>query len=318
MNVVAPIAKPLDPAKFRDPLTTAKGERRAAVTLGTLETLWFNTGTLCNLTCRNCYIESSPRNDALVYLTIAEVDGYLDEVAGLGLPTHRIGFTGGEPFMNRDIVAMLDSALRRGFDALVLTNAMRPMMKLSAPLLGLRDRHGDRLVVRVSVDHHTKELHEAERGPRSWKPTIDGLRWLAANGFRVDVAGRTCWGEPEPRLRQGYARLFAEQGLALDAEDPARLVLFPEMDARVDVPEITEACWGLLGKSPADVMCANSRMVVRRKGDVYPVVVPCTLLPYDPRFTLGRSLAEAAGPVPLNHPHCAKFCVLGGGTCSRG
>ena len=50
--------QPLDLSKFRDPLVTAKGEARAQVPLRSLETLWFNTGTLCNLTCRNCYIES--------------------------------------------------------------------------------------------------------------------------------------------------------------------------------------------------------------------------------------------------------------------
>ncbi|MFO0160527.1 MAG: radical SAM protein, partial [Alphaproteobacteria bacterium] len=53
-------------AKFQDPFVTAKGERRATVALKGLQTLWINTGTLCNITCANCYIESSPRNDALV------------------------------------------------------------------------------------------------------------------------------------------------------------------------------------------------------------------------------------------------------------
>jgi hypothetical protein len=43
----------LDPRKFRDPFVTAAGERRAQVALRTLDTLWFNTGTLCNLTCRH-------------------------------------------------------------------------------------------------------------------------------------------------------------------------------------------------------------------------------------------------------------------------
>ena len=95
------------------------------------------------------------------------------------------------------------------------------------------------------------------------------------------------------------------------------LTLFPEMDARVDVPEITEACWGILHKSPADVMCATSRMVVKRKDAAHPVVLACTLLPYDDAFELGRTLHEASGEVPLNHPHCAKFCVLGGAACSR-
>jgi hypothetical protein len=90
------------------------------------------------------------------------------------------------------------------------------------------------------------------------------------------------------------------------------------MDARVDVPEITEACWGILHKSPDDVMCASSRMVVKRKGAARPAIIACTLLPYGPEFELGTTLAEASGPVMLNHPHCAKFCVLGGASCSRG
>jgi hypothetical protein len=47
------------------------------------------------------------------------------------------------------------------------------------------------------------------------------------------------------------------------------------------------------------------------------VVLACTLLAYDTRFELGATLAEAAGAVALNHPHCAKFCVLGGASCSR-
>ena len=88
------------------------------------------------------------------------------------------------------------------------------------------------------------------------------------------------------------------------------------MDASIDVPEITEACWNLLGVSPDSVMCANSRMVIKRKGDSAPAVVSCTLLPYDQQFELGRSLKAALGPVALNHPHCARFCVLGGAACS--
>ncbi|MDA8781786.1 hypothetical protein N9N16_01100 [Porticoccaceae bacterium] len=63
------------------------------------------------------------------------------------------------------------------------------------------------------------------------------------------------------------------------------------------------------------MMCASSRMVVVPRGSK-PVVMACTLLAYDQRFNLGESLAEASTDVSLNHPHCAKFCVLGGGSCS--
>jgi len=307
----------LDPAKFKDALVTAKGEERAQVGLRALETLWFNTGTLCNLTCRNCYIESSPRNDRLVYLTAAEVAAYLDEIERDGHATRLIGFTGGEPFMNPELPAMLDDVLSRGFKAMVLTNAMKPMHKMKPALLGLQARHGHNLTLRVSLDHYTPALHEAERGARSWKPTLEGLVWLAEAGFDVHVAGRRFSDESEDQVRAGYARLFAELGVAIDANNAMTLVLFPEMDSTVDVPEITTACWGILKKSPDSVMCASARMVVKRKGAERPAVVACTLLPYEPQFELGHTLADSVGAVRLNHPHCAKFCVLGGAACSQ-
>src|SRR5258706_3623417 len=308
--------RPLDPAKFRNPVTTAKGERRASVALAALDTLWFNTGTLCNITCATCYIESSPRNDRLAYLGAAEVARYLDEIETLAFGTTEIGFTGGEPFMNRELLAMVEDALTRGFKVLVLTNAMKPMMHKRKALLALVQRFGERLTLPVSIDHHTPALHERERGAESWAPAIAGLQFLAHNGVRTHVAGRLCWDETEADARAGYARLFAALGVAIDAQNPAALVLFPEMDARVDVPEITTACWGILKKSPDSVMCAHSRMVVKRKGAAAPVVLSCTLLPYDGAFEMGETLAAARGAVPLNHPHCAKFCVLGGASCS--
>lgn len=307
---------PLDPDKFRDPARTASGEPRGFVDLARLETLWINTGTLCNLACDNCYIESSPTNNSLVWLSAAEAAAFYDECAALDRGTVEIGFTGGEPFMNPDFMAMLEDALERGFRALVLTNAMRPMMKCADGLLALRDRYGERLTLRVSIDHYTETLHEWERGPRSWAPMIEGLEWLARNGFRLAVAGRTVWRESEAQMRDGFARLFAGRGIPVDARDPAALVLFPEMDPTLDVPEITTACWDILKVDPATMMCATSRMVVKRKGAARPAVVACTLLPYDPRFELGTTLGEASGRVMLNHPHCARFCVLGGGSCS--
>lgn len=306
------------PGKFEDPDFTADGSPRARVALRKLETLWINTGTLCNLACRNCYIESSPRNDRIAYIRAEEVAAYLDEIARTDAGTRTIGFTGGEPFMNPEFIALLADALERGFETLTLTNAMRPAMKHCQALLKLRARHGARLRIRVSLDHYTEALHETERGERSWAPTLAGLSWLDENGFAPEIAGRTCWGEDEASTRAGYARLFATLGLSCDADDPVALTLFPEMDEGASVPEITAACWTTLGKSPADVMCASSRMVVKRRSAAKPVVVACTLLPYDPRFELGETLSEAAGPVPLNHVHCARFCVLGGGACGGG
>ncbi|WP_270937907.1 radical SAM protein [Falsiroseomonas oryzae] len=316
-NPAAP--RPLDPAKFRDPATTARGERRASVAPAGLRTLWINTGTLCNIACANCYIESSPRNDALSYITAAEVAAYLDEAIGLREPLEEVGFTGGEPFMNPQLPAMLADVLARpGLSALVLTNAMQPMRRYAPDLLALRDRFGvDRLTIRVSLDHPDATPHDVERGEGSHAKTLEGLVWLAREGFRIHVAGRAGFGGDEVAMRAGFARLFADHAIPVDATDPVALMLFPEMDATADVPEITDACWGILHKSPDSVMCATTRMVVKRKGAARPAVVACTLLPYDPQFELGATLAEALRPVALNHPHCARFCVLGGAACSR-
>ena len=146
--------------KFVHPDLTATGEPRAMVGLERLETLWFNTGTLCNIACVNCYIESTPTNDRLAYLTAADVRPFLDDIVKRGVGTREIGFTGGEPFLNPEFLAMLGDALDRGFEVLVLTNAMQPMMRprVKAGLLKLRDQHGDRLRLRVSLDHYTAEL----------------------------------------------------------------------------------------------------------------------------------------------------------------
>ncbi|MEM8788852.1 MAG: radical SAM protein [Pseudomonadota bacterium] len=309
-------ARPL--GKFQDPHVTAKGEDRATVALTKPETLWFNTGTLCNIACINCYIESSPSNDRLEYLTADEVSAYLHEIARDGWPFREIGFTGGEPFMNPEIIEILRRPLEAGFEVLVLTNAMRPMMRrrVQDGLVALHAAYGDRLTMRVSLDHWGPTHHDTERGKGSFEIALQGMRWLRDAGLRMAVAGRTIWGETEAQSRDGFAALFARERFAINAHDPGQTVLFPEMDETVDVPEITTACWGILGKSPDAVMCASSRMVVKRKGADAPAVLACTLLPYAPEFELGTTLAEANRPVALNHPHCAKFCVLGGASCS--
>lgn len=303
-------------AKFQDPHVTAGGEPRAHVTLKRLETLWINTGTLCNVTCRNCYIESSPRNDRLAYMGPGDLSPYLDEIARDNLGTREIGFTGGEPFMNPDIIAMIELCLSRRFDVLVLTNAMAPLKRRRVDVARLAHAWGRSFGIRVSLDHYTPERHEDERGADTFAPTLEGLKWLASSGCALSVAGRSMWGEDEAQARAGYADLFAREGIVVDVDDPAALVLFPEMDACADVPEITTRCWSLLGKSPDSVMCASSRMVVKRKGAARASVVACTLLPYDQQFELGATLATAKPTVALNHPHCARFCVLGGASCA--
>ena len=261
-------------------------------------------------------MDSSPKNDDLAYLKLSEVTEYIDEIKSESFGVEEIAFTGGEPFMNPDLIAMLYQVLSRGFKALILTNAMKPMAHRYDALLDLKKQFGKALRLRVSMDHYLPANHEKERGSKTWEPMINGLYWLSANGFNIAVAGRTCWGETDDQARAGYSKLFKKEGILINSQMIGSLVLFPEMNAKSDVPEITTNCWKMLDVAPETMMCATSRMVVKRRGADRAVIVPCTLLPYDTAFELGHKLSQSSKKVYLNHPHCAKFCVIGGASCS--
>jgi uncharacterized Fe-S cluster-containing radical SAM superfamily protein len=304
--------------KFEDPHVTAKGAARASIQLRDPQTLWFNTGTLCNIACESCYIESSPTNDRLVYITTAEIKEYLTQITERNWPIREIAFTGGEPFMNPDMIDMARVSLAAGYRVLILTNAMRPMMRKSMRrgLTELQNEFGGQFTLRVSLDHWSHEFHDTERGAGAFERTLLGMKWLRDAGISMAVAGRTVWGESDEQSRDGFGALFAAQQFDIDANDPGQTVLFPEMDNTTEVPEITTDCWDILNVDPSDVMCSSSRMVVKRKGAAKPTVLACTLLPYEAEFDLGETLAQAEREVFLNHRHCAKFCVLGGASCS--
>ena len=177
--------------KFVDPFVTADGSERASVSLSNPKTLWFNTGTLCNIECENCYIESSPTNDRLVYLTVEDVQRYLDQLNERKWPVTEIAFTGGEPFMNPNMVGMAEAALEQGYDVLILTNAMLPMMRkrVQQDLRLLNAKYPSKITLRISVDHFTEELHDVERGKGSFEKTLKGMFWLRDNKFKITVAG---------------------------------------------------------------------------------------------------------------------------------
>jgi hypothetical protein len=219
-----------------------------------------------------------------------------------------IGFTGGEPFMNPDIITLLTTALAAEKSVLVLTNAMRPMQRHQPALGPLIARHGQRLALRVSLDHHDPARHDDLRGKASFASSLAGLKYLVAADARLSVASRTPWGDTEAAMRAGFAALFRAEAIPLDAQNPADLILFPEMDTSSPAAPITQAA---LAAVPPEkpLMCATSRMAVLRKGETVPRIAPCTLLP-------DETLPRIHSPVRLDHPHCAQFCVHGGASCA--
>ena len=301
--------------KWENLYTTAKGEERGHVPFESLKTLWFNTGTQCNLECKNCYIESSPKNDRLQYLELADVSPFLEEIKEHGHKLDNFGFTGGEPFLNPSIIQILDETLKLKVPVLVLTNALRVLKRWEKQILDLHTCYGDLLRLRVSLDHYTKDLHEKERGPKSFNGALKGLKWLHENGIKVSIAGRSLKTESSEQVKNGYQALLNDFDIDLILDD-SNLVIFPEMDPKGEVPEITIHCWGILNKSPNDQMCAHERMVVRKKGSKQADAQACTLLAYDETFNMGSTIKEASKSVHLNHRFCAEFCVLGGASCS--
>lgn len=299
--------------KFKDPKVTADGSDRAFVEAEKIKTLWFNTGTLCNIECKNCYIESSPKNDRLVYLTFDEVKNFIDEATEKNLGTQEIGFTGGEPFMNKDIIRMIEYSLSKGLKTLVLSNAMKPMLNRVEEIKKVNHKN---LTIRVSIDHYEKSKHEEIRGKNTYDIMMKGLKWLDENDFNYALATRLLWNETEEELRKNFGIFVKNNHLKLNTNSKQELVTFAEMDESVDTPEITTSCWDILKKDPKDIMCSSSRMIVRKKDLKKPSVIACTLLPYDEEFDLGQTLTNSLQKIYLNHKHCSKFCVLGGSSCS--
>jgi len=298
--------------KFENKFLTVSGKQRAFIETKQFKTLWFNTGTLCNLTCKNCFMESSPTNDQLSYLSFEEFKNYIDESMVKNYGTKEVGFTGGEPFMNKDIIKMIEYSLKNGFNTLVLTNGMKPMLNKKEQLLNLKSSN---LTIRVSIDHYKKEKHELIRGQNSYDVMMVGLKWLNDNDFNYALATRLLWNEKEDVVRKNFGIFTKNNKLNLDTNSKQHLVTFVEMDEKKDTPEITTECWGILKKDPSNIMCSSSRMIVKKKGSKNTSVIACTLLPYDNNFDLGKTLEESFKKIYLNHPHCSKFCVLGGSNC---
>ncbi len=214
--------------EFVDPTWTARGERRALVPLTPLETLWFNTGTLCNIACANCYIESSPKNDRLAYLTLPDALPFLDEIANLPHRVSLIGFTGGEPFMNPSFIAILEETLRRGFQTLTLTNALKPMSatRRTSPSWRIFTARGSGSGSRLMTSGRTFTRRREAPGPlRSDRgPCSASDRRRPCRGRRPHL---------ERRRRKAAGRVshaFSPKlRLRLDPDNAQALVVLPEM-----------------------------------------------------------------------------------------
>src|SRR5207248_11204712 len=143
------------------------------VALAHLDDLWFQVGgTLCNLECRHCFISCSPHNDSFGFLGLETVRQALEESVRLGVKEYY--FTGGEPFLTRDMVPILELTLRYG-PATVLTNGT---VFKDGWLQRLAVAEADSpysLEFRVSIDGYTAEQNDPIRGPGTFGRALKGI-----------------------------------------------------------------------------------------------------------------------------------------------
>src|SRR5262245_61074439 len=199
------------------------------VPLAHLDDLWFQVGgTLCNLECRHCFISCSPHNHNFGFLDLATVQKALDESVRLGVKEYY--FTGGEPFLNRDMVPILELTLRYG-PATVLTNGTVFKDEWLARLRRADEESPYSLEFRVSIDGFTAAQNDPVRGAGTFERALSGVRQLVAHGFLpiITVTG-TADEQDEAELVRGFVTLLKANGY-----DRPRLKIMPTLRIGAEV-----------------------------------------------------------------------------------
>lgn len=291
---------------------TPDGKPRGFIQSHALDELWLHTGTACNLACPFCLEGSKPGDQRLQLMRFDDAKPFIDEALALGVK--QFSFTGGEPFINRDMVRILDYALQYR-PCLVLTNATEPLIKRIPQLAPLRN-HNCELQFRVSLDHFEASRHDAGRGEGMFALALKGLRSLHEMGFALSIANQIVPDLPPSEVAKRFAAVLRAAGLP---ENLSRIE-FPEFHppaTEVSTPQITQGCMTdyQTEQSRREFMCAFSRMVVKIDGRTK--VYACTLVDDDPDYALGETLAESLQvPVSMKHHRCYS-CFRFGASCSE-
>ncbi len=291
---------------------TRAGDPRGYIQPHALQELWFHTGTACNLACPFCLEGSKPGDTRLDRITLEDAQPYIDEALTLGV--EQFSFTGGEPFVVRDMVRILRYAATHR-PCLVLTNGTEPVLRRLTQIAELRNC-AHPVSFRVSIDWPDQSQHDAGRGEGSFQNAWEGMRALHALGFKVSLARQMRKDEDRDSVDAAYQALFAEWGLPVDTH----IVAFPDFQvphSEVDVPEITEDCMTRYQTEAQRraYMCAYSKMLVKEQGEMK--VFACTLVDDDARYGVRGSLRDAmAQRVLLRHHRCFS-CFSMGASCSE-
>jgi len=281
------------------------------IELASLDQLWFQVaGTLCNLTCHHCFISCSPRNDSFGFLSLNDVEKRLEESVALGVKEYY--FTGGEPFLNPEMVKILRATLKYG-PATVLTNATVLKDDWLVELAEAEQASRYSLEFRVSIDGFSPETNDPIRGEGTFDRALRGIVQLVEHGFLPIITAARTWPEEEESrvidqfiamlLREGYARprLKILPMLQLGAEQERTGGYRPS-------ERITHAMMEDFDRS--QLLCNSARVVTDRG------VCVCPILIESPEAVLGKSLQESTRSFELKHGACYT-CYQYGAICSN-
>jgi sulfatase maturation enzyme AslB (radical SAM superfamily) len=291
---------------------TTDGDARGYIQPQSLRELWFHTGTLCNLRCPFCLEGSKPGDTRIEQITHAEVAPFLAEAVSLGVT--QFSFTGGEPFVNRDMIPVLSEALAL-CPCLVLTNATEPLLNCMHNVIGLQERPHP-LHFRVSLDYPDPDRHDAGRGRGNFKLALKTMGHLHQKGFSVSIARQETAGENTAAVNAAYRPHLQQAHLPTDMHS----LSFPDFmppGAMAHVPHITEHCMTTYKdeSSRAGFMCSYSKMVLKKNGRVR--VYACTLVDDDTDYDLSGSLTEAMKVRVMMKHHRCYSCFACGASCSE-
>ena len=281
------------------------------VELGSLDELWFQVaGTRCNLTCTHCFISCSPHNDSFGFLSLSDVERRLLESVEWGVKEYY--FTGGEPFLNPDMVAILERTLEFG-PATVLTNGTVLKSEWLERLRTAEQGSLYSLEFRVSIDGPTPELNDPIRGLRTFERAMHGVELLVQHGFLPIITMTRVWNEADDDSILGRFREALHQ---LGYDRPRlkvlpRLLLGAEANRTCGYSSSDRVTAEMLADyDTSKLICQHSRVVTDRGIAVCPILID------SPDAIMGQSLSDADRGFTLSHGACMT-CYQYGAICTN-
>ncbi|MFW9928475.1 MAG: radical SAM protein [Candidatus Thorarchaeota archaeon] len=276
--------------------------------------LWFFTGSRCNLECTHCYVESGPKVNTHPYLTYETFSKHLQDALSRKDKKLEIYFTGGEPFINLNIIKMLEKSLEHA-DTTVLTNATRITKTVAKRLSDIQEKSAHKLIFRVSLDGPDEKSNDKIRGVGAFKTAQKGLKNLIDVGFNPIITAMNNWeNKNNTTIKSQFVNLIADIGVPKEKTQlkilpPLRIGREAERTHPYTKNELfTPSCFDNYDYS--NLQCSKCRMVSENG------VWVCPILINEERARMGKTIKESARPFGMKYMACWT-CRMEGMNCTN-